>query len=52
MRKKSKLTLETDDDGNPVLPNPDKGGGMKAAQMEQAMRTFLTAKYRMFKMLS
>src|SRR5882762_11238357 len=46
-RKKQKYAMAMDEDGNCILPDPDRNGGMNRAEMEQTIRTFVTDHYRM-----
>jgi hypothetical protein len=44
-RKKPKFILETDEDGFPILPDPDADGGAKWVLMEKIMRAFIGTHY-------
>jgi hypothetical protein len=45
-KKEPPFQLEFDDDGTPILPDPDADDGMAVGPMCQAIRQFLTAHYR------
>jgi hypothetical protein len=44
-RKRSKFFLETDEDGIPILPDPDADGGANWSLMEKIFRAFITTHY-------
>ena len=45
-KKEPLITLAEDDDGKPVLPDPDGDGGMRAEALAQALRQFIMSHYR------
>lgn len=46
--KKVKFSLESDETGNLILPDPDSNGGLKLVQLEKIIRAFLSHHYREF----
>ena len=44
--KKAKFRLESDENGNLILPDPDLNGGLKLVQMDKIIRAFLSHHYR------
>jgi hypothetical protein len=46
-RKKRKYAMAMDEDGNRILPDPDRNGGMSRTEMEQMIWTFVMDHYCM-----
>lgn len=44
-RKKASFAIEVDEDGRPILPDPDGDGGGKWCFMEQIFRAFIATHY-------
>jgi hypothetical protein len=40
------MKLAQDEDGKPILPDPDGDGGMRAEAVAQVVRQFITSHYR------
>lgn len=47
-RKKAPVVLETDAEGQPLLPDPDDGKGLELREMAPMVRSYMTAYYSKF----